>query len=88
MLKTYDESVWAELADAKTAPVELSLALIEPLHGRWVLLLRSFRDAEFARRIKHPEWGEINVDWLLAQYGWHSRHHVAHINRLREREGW
>lgn len=87
-LKTYDEAVWAELADAKTAPVELSLALIEPLHARWVLLLRSLRNAEFTRRIKHPEWGEITVDWLLAQYAWHSRHHVAHINNLREREGW
>jgi DinB superfamily len=87
-IKTYNEAVWAELPDAKMAPVEWSLALIEPLHARWVLLLRSFGDAEFRRRIMHPEWGEINVDWLLAQYAWHSRHHVAHINKLREREGW
>jgi hypothetical protein len=21
-------------------------------------------------------------------YAWHSRHHVAHITRLREKEGW
>jgi DinB superfamily len=87
-LKTYDESVWAELPDAKTAPIELSLRLLDPLHARWVLLLRSFGDAEFQRKMKHPEWGEVSVEWLLGQYGWHSCHHVAQINRLREREGW
>jgi hypothetical protein len=87
-IKTYNEAVWAELPDAKTAPPELSLALIEPLHARWALLLRSFGDAEFTRKLMHPEWGEVTVDWLLGQYAWHCRHHVAHINRLREREGW
>jgi hypothetical protein len=87
-VKTYDESAWAELADAKTAPVELSLSLLEPLHARWVLLLRSFGEAEFARKMQHPEWREISVEWLLGQYAWHSRHHVAQIERLREREGW
>lgn len=87
-IKTYNEADWAELADAKTAPVELSLQLLEALHARWVLLLRSFGDAEFARKIFHPEWGEVSVEELLAQYEWHCRHHVAHINRLREREGW
>jgi DinB superfamily len=87
-VKTYDEAVWAELVDAKAAPIELSLALLEPLHARWVLFLRSLGQAEFRRKMQHPEWGEVTVEWLLGQYGWHSRHHVAQINRLREREGW
>lgn len=87
-VKTYNEADWAELEDAKTAPVELSLGLLEALHARWVLLLRSFGDAEFARKMKHPDWGEVTVEWLLGQYGWHSRHHLAQIRRLREREGW
>jgi len=87
-VKTYNEAVWAELADAKTAPVELSLALIEPLHARWTLLLRSFGEAEFTCKMKHPDWGEITVEWLLGQYAWHSRHHVAQINALRARQGW
>lgn len=87
-VKTYDEAAWAELADAKTAPVELSLALIAPLHARWTLLLRSFGDAEFARRMRHPDWGEVSVEWLLGQYAWHCRHHVAQVTKLREREGW
>ena len=28
------------------------------------------------------------IDQMLVQYGWHSEHHLAHITRLVEREGW
>jgi hypothetical protein len=87
-IKTYDESLWAELADTKTPPIEPSLALLGNLHTRWVLLLRSLAPADWPRKFRHPEWGLGTVDFLLAQYAWHGRHHVAHITSLRERSGW
>ena len=87
-VKTYEESRWAELADAKTPPIEISLALIENLHKRWHLLLRSVAPADWQRKFRHPEWGLGTLDFLLAQYAWHGRHHVAHITSLRERNGW
>src|SRR5262245_1120586 len=34
-IKSYDEAVWANLIDAKTAPVEPSLKLLDGLHQRW-----------------------------------------------------
>jgi len=88
VVKTYEEARWAELADARTAPIEISLALLEGLHARWTTLLRSLGEGDFARTFKHPEWGEITLDWALGLYAWHSRHHVAHITSLRDREGW
>lgn len=88
LIKPYDEKSWAELPDAKQAPIDLSLGLIADLHARWVLLLSSLSEAEFARTFKHPEWGEIRLDWTLGLYAWHCRHHVAHITALRKREGW
>jgi uncharacterized damage-inducible protein DinB len=87
-IKPYEESRWAELADARTAPIEPSLALLEALHERWVLLLRSLSDADFARPFRHPEMGVVRLDQNLALYAWHGRHHVAHIKSLRERMGW
>ncbi|MBV9407039.1 MAG: putative metal-dependent hydrolase [Acidobacteriaceae bacterium] len=87
-IKTYDEAKWAELPDARTAPVELSLALLESLHARWAIFLRSLTDADFARTLRHPEWGQIRLDWTLGQYAWHCHHHVAHITGLRSRQGW
>jgi hypothetical protein len=87
-IKPYDESRWAELTDARTAPIEISLALLESLHARWTLLLRSLKPEDFAREFRHPELGTVNLDKNLALYAWHGRHHVAHINSLRERMGW
>jgi len=87
-IKTYDEARWADLADAKTPPIEPSLALLENLHQRWDLLLRSMTAADWARKMQHPEMGLIALDDYLQVYAWHGRHHVAHITALRERNGW
>ena len=88
-IKPYEEARWAELPDARTGPVEPSLALLEFLHQRWLLLLRSLRPADFARRYRHPEHGRMfGLDEVVAMYAWHGRHHVAHITSLRRREGW
>jgi len=84
----YEESVWAELPDARYLPVEVSLQLLESLHHRWVTLLKSLGDADFARAFRHPELGTVRLDSNLALYAWHGRHHTAHITRLRERMEW
>jgi len=87
-VKTYDEKRWAELVDAKTAPVETSLTLLESLHRRWVMLLKSLRTEDFKRKLQHPELGELTLEGYLGTYAWHGRHHVAHITGLRERMAW
>jgi len=87
-IKPYEESEWAKLEDAAHAPVEISLKLLEPLHDRWVRLLKSVKPEQFARPVRHPEAGLRNVDWLLFLYSWHGRHHTAHITELRRQKGW
>ena len=87
-LRAYDETRWAELGEARTAPIDVSLDLLTALHRRWVLFLRSLGPADFARTARHPDWDTPTVDFLLAQYAWHGRHHTAHITSLRERMGW
>jgi hypothetical protein len=78
-IKTYDEKGWAELQDAKSGPVEVSLGLIDALHARWAALLRSMSPADFAREIQHPERGKLNLEQNARLYAWHCRHHVAHL---------
>ena len=87
-IKPYDEARWAELGDVSATPIETSLALLENLHKRWVLLLRSLTPAGWARKFRHPELGAMSLNQNLALYAWHGRHHVAHITSLRERNGW
>ena len=87
-IKPYDESRWAELLDARTAPLELSLALLDSLHERWTLLLRSLSPDDWLRTFRHPELGLVSLDRNAGLYSWHGRHHVAHVLSLRKRMGW
>ena len=87
-VKPYDESLWAKLPDAAESAIEDSMPLIDALHKRWVRLLRSLDEKQAERTVRHPEIGEISVQWLMALYAWHGRHHVAHITELRKRMNW
>jgi hypothetical protein len=88
LIKPYFEDRWAELDDARYAPIALSLDLLDALHGRWIWFLRSLKQKDFGRTFRHPELGIVSVDKNIALYAWHGQHHVAHITALRERMGW
>jgi hypothetical protein len=87
-IKPYAEDRWAQLADTQATPVEVSLALLESLHDRWVRLLRSLQPEDWKRTFRHPDLGPMSLEKNLVLYAWHGRHHVAHITGLRERNGW
>src|SRR2546427_2351029 len=87
-IKTYEEKDWARTPEVAATPVDVSLALLDALHARWVTLLRAMTPQQFARTIKHPEWGTPSLDAMLALYAWHGRHHTAHVTSLRQRMGW
>jgi len=87
-IKPYDENSWATLADVRL-PIDVSLGLIEGVHRRWDALNAALKDDDYGRLWTHPEHGKtFTIDWLLQNYGWHSRHHVAHITALRARQNW
>jgi hypothetical protein len=80
---SYDEKRWAELPEARTGAIDMSLALLESLHERWVSFLRTLPEAQFRRHFLHAEWGAVTIEECLTMYSWHCRHHTAHIqNRL------
>jgi len=87
-IKPYDQQKWAELADAKSFPIEPSLTMLDAIHERWVALLGSMKPADFSRAFVHPEHGPRTLDWMVAIYAWHGPHHVAHVTELRKRNGW
>ncbi len=87
-IKSYEEKRWAETPDARNAPVETSLKLLESLHERWVIFLNSLSPDDFNRKFIHPENGLMDMNALLALYSWHGRHHEGHITNLRKMKGW
>ncbi len=87
-IRIYHEERWAELEDGRNGPLEISLNLLDWLHQRWVLFLRSLTEDDFKKTFQHPEWGLVPLDKAVGLYAWHGKHHVAHITALRERNGW
>jgi len=89
-IKPYDEKLWAEMNDVKKLPINISLTLLHALHARWHEALKYVRDEEWNNRtVYHPDAKKTMRLWyLLGMYSWHGRHHVAHVNQLREEKGW
>jgi len=87
-IKPYEEARWAELPDSRDVPVEVSLNLLDAVTARWVTIMNAMSPEDFGRTFVHPDHGPVDLDWLVQMYAWHSRHHVAHITSLRDRNGW
>jgi hypothetical protein len=88
-IRPYFEDRWAEMHDGKTAPVEISLQILDGLHKRMVMMLNHVSEEDFERTYFHPETQKTNpLKALIALYAWHSRHHLAHITELKKRKGW
>lgn len=80
-IRTYEEQLWAELPEAKSGPVAISLDLLEALHRRWLAFLRALPEPMLQRPFTHKEWGLVPIDEAIAMYAWHSRHHTAHVEQ-------
>ncbi len=87
-IKPYFESKWANMPDANTADISDSLKIIEGLHARWVVLLKSMSSINLKQQFYHPEYdATFTLDEVIGMYAWHSDHHLAHIKLAIEQKG-
>lgn len=89
-IRPYDQDLWAATNDVVTVPVNVSVTLLHALHRRLHALLQNLSEEVFTTRtVFHPEHQKKMTLWfLLGMYAWHSRHHLAHITNLKEKNGW
>jgi DinB superfamily len=89
VVKPYWEDRWAELVDSKMMPIAPSLQMLEGIHARWIVLLKSLSEKDYSKSFIHPEHGkEFRVDENIGVYAWHCNHHLAHITQLKKRKNW
>ena len=85
-IRPYFEDRWAELLDGKTVAIEISIAILKAIHERLVFLLGSLKPDKFNRTYIHPETQkEYTMGYLLGNYAWHGRHHLAHIELTKKK---
>lgn len=88
-IKPYDQDRWSELEEVKISNINESIKILDALHKRWVTFLRTLTPEDFEKEYFHPEHGiSISLRSSTASYGWHCRHHVAHITNLKKKMGW
>lgn len=88
-IKAYDEAAWASLPYIQEVDIETSLDLLDLIHKRWVILLKSLTKAQLDRTFIHPDDNKAyTLREMIGAYAWHGNHHLAHIEKLKEREGW
>jgi len=81
-IKPYEEALWAELADGNSDTISPSLQIIEGVHARWVLLLKSLGSTALKRQFFHPANLKIaSLEETIGLYAWHCNHHLAHIKQ-------
>ena len=79
-IKPYHEDLWAELADAKDMPIGPSLKILEGLHYRWVVLIKSLSADDLQKTFFHPaNQKTMSLATTIALYAWHSKHHLGHV---------
>jgi hypothetical protein len=84
-IKTYEEERWAELADIKEVPVNISVTLLHALHTRLYAAIKDLTQDQWNRTFHYPgKPAPVSIWFLLGLYSWHGRHHVAHILSYRE----
>ena len=81
-IKPYEEAKWAKLSDGNSEHIFPSIQIIEGLHSRWTLLLKSFKEKELKKKFIHPANNKISsLDEAIGMYAWHCEHHLAHIEQ-------
>ena len=81
-IKPYDEATWATLIDGDCDDISASLLILEGVHARWIMLLKSLDTSDFFKTFTHPESKKTyELKEVIGMYAWHCNHHFAHIDQ-------
>jgi len=81
-IKPYEEQLWAEIADGNSNDILPSIQILEGVHTRWVLLLKSLGLTELKRQFFHPaNLKTASLEETIGVYAWHCNHHLVHIEQ-------
>jgi hypothetical protein len=87
-IRPYQEADWAKTADANKDEIADSMNILEGLHNRWIILLKSLKPNDLERTYFHPEYQkQFTLQWMMGLYSWHCTHHLAHIEQALKLKG-
>lgn len=89
IIKPYIQNAWATTDDSIYSDAGISIALLEALHARWTVLMKSMSIEDFSKTYYHPEQEkDFTLGYALGLYAWHGRHHYTQLYRYASNNGW
>ena len=76
----YDGGAWVTLETP--VPPDVALGAFAALRRLNVALYRRLTPEQRARVIRHPEFGEISVEWIIRVLAGHDLHHLQHLRAI------
>ncbi len=76
----YDGGAWVGVESA--SPPDVGLAAFTALRRLNLALYRRLTREQRDRPIRHPEYGEISVGWIIRVLAGHDLHHLRHLTTI------
>jgi uncharacterized damage-inducible protein DinB len=80
IIQPFDQDRWME-AEAPVSALDALDAYVA-VRRMNLALCRSLDAARLARPVRHPEVGEITVEWIVAFFAGHERNHLPQIETI------
>lgn len=76
----FEQDDWVNLESSTSGPT--AYAAFVALRRMNLELFRSLTPAQRAQRFRHPERGEIDVNWVITALAGHDRHHLPQLEAI------
>ena len=77
----FDQDEW--MSNEKATDARTALDAWTALRRLNVAMWRALTPAQRARRFNHPEYGELTVEWVMAQLAGHDIHHLRQVKAIK-----
>lgn len=82
-IQPYNQNLWADSTDYKTADLNDSLMIFEGVQNRFSNLIKHLNESDFKRTYIHPEYNkQYELSEVVQLYAWHGMHHVSQIEGI------
>jgi len=80
VVRPYDQDDWMGIETEATAGAALAAYLA--IRRMNLALCRTLTTEQRARPINHPEYGSVDVEWMMTTFAGHERHHLPQFEMI------
>jgi hypothetical protein len=80
VIQPFDQDKWMEAEPNADGAAALDAYVALRAMNR--ALIRTLTPAQRARRFRHPEAGDVDVDWVITYFAGHERNHLPQLEAV------